>query len=180
MASEHLKFVIPGAILSGIGGLLLYIGILVKLIVGSSGYYYGGSTIVGMSTAWLIVGGILLCIGIVLLVKGINIYRGNAGSPHTYNRVAAYSPSTQVPSYAPVSAPSSTPIATVSYIPISTPTPPPPQINTPMQIQDPTATQTPSITKAAEDLQLKFCPSCGAQLPSQSHATFCPQCGAPL
>jgi ribosomal protein S27AE/uncharacterized membrane protein len=179
MASEHLKYVIPGAICCAVAGILLYIGFIFAMVMRLSGYYdsyydsyysseygySGGSVFFGISTGCIIFGFVFLIIGIVLLVKGIKIYRGNTGT--------TLPSQTHLPSFAPTSTP--------SYTPVSTPATPPSQFYTSQQIIDtPSAMQTLSGEKSMEDLQKKFCPSCGAQLPEKSKATFCPQCGAPV
>lgn len=170
MPSEHLKFVIPGAVLSAIGGFMLFFGILFYMIFRSTFSIYdmfGGYPSMmgsgGFSTPIIVVGAILLAVGIVLLVKGITTYRSNQVSYYK-NRARPVQPL----SYTPAPAPSYAP----SYAPIQTPSTT--VLNSPTVIQDPTP---PKETMVQEK---KFCPSCGATLPEHSQAHFCPTCGGPI
>ncbi len=179
MPSAHLKFIIPGAILAAIGGFMLFIGAIFAMISrlagGYGGYYTGGSMMYSTSLALIFIGSVLLCVGIVLLAKGVKTYR-SVRAAYYKNRVRPMQPVTYTPSPAP--APSYAPSYTSSYAPI-TQTPPkfdtsPLILDTPSSIQDPTPAKE-SITQ-----DKKYCPSCGATLPEHTQAHFCPTCGGAI
>ncbi len=73
MVSNHLKFVIPGAICSAIGGICLAFGLLFFVLTRITEYT--------PPFIWMIIwtvipiGSVLLLVGIILLAKGIHEYR---------------------------------------------------------------------------------------------------------
>ncbi|OLS15051.1 MAG: hypothetical protein RBG13Loki_1369 [Promethearchaeota archaeon CR_4] len=154
MASEHLKFVIPGAICCAVGGILLLYGGLFTFIYRMTGV--SGSMMGKMGTAAVIIGIIFLCIGIVVLAKGINIYKNKPTTSY-----AAYNRPMQTISYTHTPTPSPTPVPT--------PSPAAPSVSL-----DTVNTKIPGISDK------KYCPSCGAPLPDHFHPSFCPQCGGPV
>ncbi len=171
MPSNHLKFVIPGAILAVIGGLMLFFGIMFAMIfrLGSGymygGYYPSGPTISPMSITIIAIGSILLIVGIVLIAKGVKVYK--SGSTSSFKPKPA-----QPIAYTPSSAPSYSPVISPSYAPVQTPSTV--ILDTPSSIQDPSPLNEPA------PVEKKFCPSCGAPLPEHSQAHFCPTCGGPI
>ncbi len=161
--SDHLKFVIPGAVLAAASAFMLLFGGLFAMIYRmtcSFDMYCSGSVMGPMSTTLIIIGVVLLCCGLVLIAKGVSVYRSGSVSSYKYNR-----PPAQPVSYTP------TTVSTPSYAPTQSPTV---ILDTPSSVQDP------SPPKQSMGQEKKYCPSCGAELPAHSQAHFCPACGGPI